>query len=86
MITGMIIDSMDTFLVGALQLITAIFVLGWLWSVIWGLELVHRSVRRGIGADNVDGRGGAGAGWESNDPPETFVGVSGVANNGRQAV
>lgn len=47
MIAGMVVHDMEPFLVGALQLLTAIIIIGWVWSVIWGAELVHRSFRRG---------------------------------------
>lgn len=43
----MITDNMETFLVGAFQLMTSVIVVGWVWSVVWGVELVRRSLRRG---------------------------------------
>lgn len=47
MTAGVVSDKMDTFLIGALQLLTSVFMVGWVWSITWGVELVRRSVRRG---------------------------------------
>ncbi|CAM9334940.1 unnamed protein product, partial [Scytosiphon promiscuus] len=60
MAAGAIKDKMDTFLMGALQLLTSVMILGWLWSVAWGVELVFRSIRRGA-SEGEDGIGGEGS-------------------------
>lgn len=77
MITGIISDTMEVFLVGALQLMLAIVILGWVWSVAWGVELVHRSVRRGIGAEGCGEEGLSD--WEIS-PQQAHAGVEGEIN------
>lgn len=46
MVAGIVSDNMDTFLIGALQLVFSIFIVGWLWAIIWSVELVRRSLRQ----------------------------------------
>lgn len=55
MAAGAITDTMQTFLMGALQLMTSVFLVGWLWSVAWGAELLSRAIRRGGETGNVEG-------------------------------
>lgn len=58
MAAGAMKDKMDTFLMGALQLLTSVMILGWLWSIAWGVELVFRSIRRGAGEEEGGFDGG----------------------------
>lgn len=60
MAAGAITDKMDTFLMGALQLLTSVILLGWLWSVAWGFELLSRSIRRGTTGGEGEGLEGDG--------------------------
>ncbi|CAM9975577.1 unnamed protein product, partial [Laminaria digitata] len=39
-IAGFIKCSLETLIVGVLQLLTAAIVVGWVWSILWGWELL----------------------------------------------
>ena len=30
--------------VGSLQMMTAVFLIGWIWSIWWGIKILHKSV------------------------------------------
>ena len=31
--------------VGSLQMMTAVFLIGWIWSIWWGLKILHKSLK-----------------------------------------
>ncbi|CAM9819256.1 unnamed protein product [Ascophyllum nodosum] len=55
MVIGAITYRIETLLVGALQLFTTVVLIGWAWSIMWGVELMRRSFRRGATAEDFDG-------------------------------
>lgn len=48
MIVAALACSLETLIVGFLQLITAVFIVGWVWSIWWGWELLELSRRRKV--------------------------------------
>ena len=33
--------------VGVLQMMTAIYLIGWIWSIWWGLKILHKALKEG---------------------------------------
>ena len=31
--------------VGFLQMMTAVFLIGWIWSIWWGIKILHKSIK-----------------------------------------
>ncbi|CAM9870895.1 unnamed protein product [Scytosiphon promiscuus] len=49
MIVGFLTCNIENFIMGILQLVLAPFIVGWIWSILWGWELVKVSRTRGLG-------------------------------------
>lgn len=49
MAASVVTDTMETTLMGALQLLSSIVLVRWLWSIAWRIKLVRRCARRGGG-------------------------------------
>ncbi|CAM9533974.1 unnamed protein product, partial [Discosporangium mesarthrocarpum] len=52
--------KLELVVIGGLQLMLTFAVVGWLWSVLWGFELYHRSQESAVGdepfhAEDVSG-------------------------------
>ncbi|CAN0016145.1 unnamed protein product, partial [Laminaria digitata] len=47
-IAGFFTCDLKTVIIGALQLVTAPFLVGWVWSILWGWELVQVAASRSI--------------------------------------
>lgn len=47
--TGVLTCGLETVVMGVLQLITAPFIIGWIWSILWGWECLEVSRRRILG-------------------------------------
>ena len=43
-IMGVVIENRDDIIIGALQLVLTICIVGWIWSVIWGVLMISRSL------------------------------------------
>ena len=48
MIVAALACSLETLIVGFLQLVTAMLIVGWVWSIWWGWELLEVSRRRKV--------------------------------------
>ncbi|CAM9819892.1 unnamed protein product [Ascophyllum nodosum] len=57
-IVGLLACSCEIFIVGILQTITAGLIIGWVWSIWWGWELLLVSRRRSLPTDTNVGRDG----------------------------
>ncbi|CAM9244625.1 unnamed protein product [Hapterophycus canaliculatus] len=49
MIVGFLRCNCENFIIGALQLISAPILIGWVWSIWWGFDLVEVSKNRRLG-------------------------------------
>lgn len=45
-IAALAVCSLETLLVGVLQMVTAAIIVGWVWSILWGWELYQTSKRK----------------------------------------
>lgn len=56
LIVGILHCSLETIVVGILQMILAVCIIGWVWSILWGYELLsvaRRSKRISLGDDGA---------------------------------
>lgn len=62
MVVGVVSD-LDTgyILVGALQFITAPFIVGWIWSIAWGARSLGKEEERALLGDAAPLLGGGGS-------------------------